>query len=123
MMMDSWQLLKEVKRVADDKLEARAYVPEDSDWFTGHFPGEPILPGIALLQTVYDAIVRDAQDRGESVQLSSLKRIRFTGPVRPGEKFSLSLSREEAKEELLFHFKAAAGENIICSGLVAVKKT
>ena len=118
-MINRWSLLKDVKRIAPNALEAQADVPQDCIWFTGHFPGEPILPGIALVNTVYEVIDRDAQARGESVQISSLKRIRFTGPVRPGEKFVLNLTHEDVGQERLFHFKVAVNENIVCSGLVA----
>ena len=117
-MINRWNLLKDVKRIASNVLEAQADVPQDCIWFTGHFPGEPILPGIALVNTVYETIVWDARDRGESVQISSLKRIRFTGPVRPGEKFVLNLTHEDVGGERLFHFKVAVNENIVCSGLV-----
>ena len=117
-MINRWSLLKDVKRIAPNALEAQADVSQDSIWFIGHFPGEPILPGIALVNTVYEVIAWDAHDRGESVQISSLKRIRFTGPVRPGEKFVLNLTREDAGQERLFHFKVVVNENIVCSGLV-----
>jgi 3-hydroxyacyl-[acyl-carrier-protein] dehydratase len=122
-LTERWKLLSEVKRIASNALEARAWVPEDSTWFIGHFPGEPILPGIALVNTVYEAIAWDAQDRGEAVHISSLRRIRFTGPVRPGEKLFLSLTSEDLSGERLFNFKVAVKENIVCSGLVAVAKT
>ena len=119
-MTDRWKLLNEINVMSSDALDARACVPQDSIWFTGHFPGEPILPGIALIHTVYEAIERDAQVRGESVRLSSLRRIRFTGPVRPGEKLLLSLTSEDVNGMRLFHFKIAVEENVVCSGLVAV---
>jgi len=118
-LINRWSLLKDVKRIAPNALEAQADVSQDSIWFIGHFPGEPILPGIALVNTVYEAIEWDAHDRGESVQILSLKRIRFTGPVRPGEKFVLNLTREDAGQERLFHFKVVVNESIVCSGLVA----
>jgi 3-hydroxyacyl-[acyl-carrier-protein] dehydratase len=119
---DRWNLLNDVKRIAVNGLEAHADVPRDSIWFTGHFPGEPILPGIALVDSVCAAIVKDAGDRGESVSISSLRRVRFTGPVRPGEKLLLHLTYEEVKGETVFNFKVAVKENIICSGLVTVAK-
>lgn len=115
-------MLSDVKRIASNALEARACVPQDSIWFTGHFPGEPILPGIALVHTVYQAIAWDAEDRGDVVSISSLRRIRFTGPVRPGETLLLSLTSEDVKRERLFNFKVAVKENIVCSGLVTVTK-
>jgi len=123
-LTDQWNLLKDVKRIASNTLEAQVCVPENCIWFTGHFPGEPILPGIALVHTVYEIIQRDAQDRGESVRISSLKRIRFTGPVRPGETLLLNLTSEDLKTERLYNFKVVLEEKIICSGQVAaVKKT
>lgn len=121
-MADRWKLLSDVKRIASNALEAQVCVPQDCIWFTGHFPGAPILPGIALVNTVYDAIMWDAQDRGEAVQMSFLKRIRFTGPVRPGETVLLSLTSEDVHTERLYNFKVAIEEKIICSGMVAVTK-
>ena len=121
-MTDRWKLLNEVNWISSDTLDARACVPQDSVWFTGHFPGEPILPGIALLHTVYEAILSKAEDRGESVKVSSLKRIRFTGPVRPGETLLLSLTQEDGTEEILYNFKVFVKETIVCSGLMTVTK-
>lgn len=121
-MTDRWKLLNKVKRIAPNSLEASARVPEDCVWFEGHFPEQPILPGIALLHSVYEAIAWDARDRGEALEIASLKRIRFTSPVFPGESFSLNLTRENSGEERLFSFQVSVKEKIICSGLVTAKK-
>lgn len=121
-MIDRWNLLSNAKRIGPNALEARIFVPEDCIWFTGHFPGEPILPGIALVHTVYEAVLMEAQDRGETVKISSLKRIRFTGPVRPGDTLLLSIIGEDVNEERLYKFTVAVKENIVSSGLVTVVK-
>jgi len=118
-LIDRWNLLNEVRQIAPNGLEARLKVPVDSIWFEGHFPGEPILPGIALVNSVYEAIERDAEEKGESLAITSLKRIRFTGPVRPGETPILTLTREDAHGEALYHFKVVVNGNIVCSGLAA----
>ena len=115
-------MLTEVKAVNHNHIEALANVPADSPWFSGHFPGEPILPGIALIYMVEQAIVQNALAKGEQVQLHALKRVRFTQPVRPGETLSLNISGEEAGEEILFSFKVAHKENIVCSGSIIAKK-
>jgi len=121
-LVNRWKLINEIKNIEPDIIEASGFVPEDCIWFTGHFPGEPILPGIALIHTVYDAIERSEQDRGQSVSLSFLKRIRFTGPVRPGDKLLLSLTRKDGNGAVSFHFKVSVKDNIVCSGLVAASK-
>jgi 3-hydroxymyristoyl/3-hydroxydecanoyl-(acyl carrier protein) dehydratase len=112
-----------VKRVAPNVLEAQVFVPEDAVWFLGHFPGQPILPGIAVVHAVYEIILTDAQDHGENVRVSSLKRIRFTGPVRPGDTLLISMTGDDAGHETHYVFKATAGDSTVSSGLVAVVKT
>jgi 3-hydroxymyristoyl/3-hydroxydecanoyl-(acyl carrier protein) dehydratase len=117
-----WSLLKEIKVSNHNYIEALADVSADSPWFSGHFPGEPILPGIALVYMAEQAIVQDALTKGEQVLLQALKRVRFTGPVRPGETLSLYISGEEAGEDILFSFKITNKENIVCSGVIVAKK-
>ena len=122
MLESQWSLLKEIKAVNNNYIEALADVPADSPWFSGHFPGQPILPGIALVYMAEQAIIQDALAKGEQLQLHTLKRVRFTQPVRPGETLSLNIVSEEAGEDILFSFKVANKENIVCSGIIVAKK-
>jgi 3-hydroxymyristoyl/3-hydroxydecanoyl-(acyl carrier protein) dehydratase len=122
LLESQWSLLKEIKAVNHNYIEALADVPVDSPWFSGHFPGQPILPGIALVYMAEQAIIQDALAKGEQVQLHTLKRVRFTQPVRPGETLSLNIVSEEAGEDILFSFKVANKENIVCSGIIVAKK-
>ena len=121
-MKGQWNLLGEVKSDKPNEIEALAYVPTDSPWFVGHFPGEPILPGIALIHLAEQAIIRHTEKRSEQVKLSALRRVRFTQPVRPGETLFLNISGEEMNEETLFSFKVANKESIVCSGLIIAQK-
>ena len=121
-MKGKWNLLGEVKSDKPNEIEALAYVSADSSWFIGHFPGEPILPGIALIHMAEQAIIRHTEKRSEQVKLLMLRRVRFTQPVRPGETLSLNISSEEVNEEILFSFKVANKENIVCSGLIIAQK-
>jgi 3-hydroxyacyl-[acyl-carrier-protein] dehydratase len=117
-----WNLLTDVNTDKSNEIEALAYAPLDSPWFTGHFPGEPILPGMALVHMAQEAILKHAQARNEQIKLDTLRRVRFVQPVRPGEKLSIYISSEEAGEEILFSFKATNKENIVCSGVIIAKK-
>ena len=117
-MKGQWNLLGEVKSDKPNEIEALAHVPTDSPWFVGHFPGEPILPGIALVHMVKQAILKHAEARNERIKLDTLRKIRFVQPVRPGETLSINISGEESGEETLFSFKVANSENIVCSGLI-----
>jgi 3-hydroxyacyl-[acyl-carrier-protein] dehydratase len=122
LLESQWSLLKEIKVSNHNYIEALADAPADSPWFSGHFPGEPILPGIALIYMAEQAIFRDALAKGGQVFLQALKRVRFTRPVRPGETLSINISGEEEGEDILFSFKITNKENIVCSGAIVAKK-
>jgi 3-hydroxyacyl-[acyl-carrier-protein] dehydratase len=123
LLESQWGLLKEVKATNNHHhIEALADVPADSPWFSGHFPGEPILPGIALIHLVKQAIVQEALKKGELLQLNKLRRVRFINPVWPGETLSVSITAEDAAEDVLFSFRVLNKENVVCSGLIAAKK-
>jgi 3-hydroxyacyl-[acyl-carrier-protein] dehydratase len=121
-MQDHWQLLRQVQSKEQNEIEAQAFVPNDSLWFSGHFPGEPILPGVALVHLVWQAIARHAGEKSEEIKLDTLKRVRFTRPVRPGDKLSIFITGDEAGEETSYSFKVICEENVICSGLIAARK-
>jgi len=122
LLESQWSLLKEIKVTNGNYIEALADVPADSPWFLGHFPGEPILPGIAIVYIVGQAIIQDTLKKGEQVQLRALKRVRFTRPVRPKETLLVSITGEEKGEEVLFSFKVASQGNIVCSGSINARK-
>ena len=62
----------------------------DHPAFDGHFPGQPVLPGVALLAEVLEA-ARDepalAACIGDAPRLSVVK---FLAPVRPGAALTIS---------------------------------
>ncbi|NTW07537.1 MAG: hypothetical protein HGB33_07215 [Syntrophaceae bacterium] len=121
-MEDHWQLLQGVLSKEQNQMEAQAFVPTDSLWFSGHFPGYPILPGIALIYLVWQAIVRDAGQRNEKISLESLKKVRFAKPVRPGENLSVIVTGSQSVEETLYSFKVIAREIVVCTGLIVAKR-
>jgi len=51
-----WYSILGLEASDDDKMILKAEVPPDSPWFDGHFPENPILPGIAQLEMAIDAI-------------------------------------------------------------------
>ncbi|MBN1474188.1 MAG: hypothetical protein JW914_06205 [Syntrophaceae bacterium] len=121
-MEGQWNLLGEIYSGRENEIEVSCFAPADSPWFDGHFPGEPILPGIAIVHTVRQAILKDIQKKNERFVLDELRRIRFVQPVRPGEELKITVLREDTGGEILFSFKVTNKENIACSGLIIGKK-
>lgn len=126
-MKDQWSLLKNVKENKGRDIEALAEASSSSPWFVGHFPGEPILPGIALVRAVQETIERQARGKGESYHFHSLRRVRFTRPVRPGDVLGISISAENNGDETIFSFKVTKEDDkethVVSSGFIAATKT
>lgn len=58
------------------------------EWFSGHFPDLPILPGVASLELVRRAV---ETLRGASAEVLSLRNLKFKSPLFPGERVILTL--------------------------------
>lgn len=66
-------------------------VPPDLVFFQGHFPGDPILPGVVQLQVVVIGQARLAWPTLGPTR--EVRRLKFTRPIRPGEIIALKLTR------------------------------
>lgn len=76
-------------------IHARKQVSVNETFFDGHFPGNPVLPGVIQLEAMMQAgallaVLSGAKiDRGQSVYVGGLNDVRFKRPVRPGETLDL----------------------------------
>lgn len=61
-------------------------IAADHPAYAGHFPGQPILPGVVLLDAALHALATQQGLAGDVVQLNAAK---FLSPVRPGEALTL----------------------------------
>jgi len=70
------------------------WVPEQSPFFQGHFPGRPVLPGVAQLsEFVLPAIL---QAWAELHQLERIPVLKYKRPIQPGARLALELRRRGA---------------------------
>lgn len=94
-------------------------IPSESPWFEGHFPGDPLLPGIAQLHLVMETI-RAAL--GEKIRLAGLKRVRFKRMIRPEEAIDIAADPVQDKPGMYRFQLTIDGENA-CSGLMMTEST
>ncbi|MEZ4319146.1 MAG: 3-hydroxyacyl-ACP dehydratase FabZ [Myxococcota bacterium] len=84
---------------------ARKYVRDDEFWCVGHFPGEPILPGVlmseALAQTAGIVFASaNAERAGGNVYLVGMDKMRFRQMVRPGDVLELEVEVVEERHRM-----------------------
>lgn len=63
---------------------ARLRIAPDHPAFNGHFPGRPILPGVALLAEMIELFLRDADAARALGPLPQLGSVKFLRPCEPG---------------------------------------
>ena len=86
--------------------EVEAYVPgesatayknvDESEWyFQGHFPGNPIMPGVliteSLAQTGAVAILSLPENQGKNALFGGIDKLKFKKMVVPGERLKLEV--------------------------------
>lgn len=94
--------------VSAEVVAVELRVPPELVFFQGHFPNDPILPGVVQLQVV-------VMDQARRVwpalgPLREVRRLKFTRPIRPGEILSLKLTRVTAGRSRIDFTLAVMGE-------------
>lgn len=78
-------------------FEVLRTIANDHPALAGHFPGNPIVPGVLILDEVMQAA---EQWRGQ-LRLKKVESVKFTSVLKPDHAFSIKL-REEGRLHIAF---------------------
>ncbi len=106
-----WYSYIETKLTDDGEIRAAVTTDDQSPWYHGHFPGDPILPGIAQLNMVTTTISKVLQ---KELVLQSLGRVKFKQLIRPGE--ILNIHAVNGKNQNNYSFTITCKHQEVCSG-------
>jgi 3-hydroxyacyl-[acyl-carrier-protein] dehydratase len=90
-------LVDRVLEASDDKLVALKNVTMNEPFFQGHFPGQPVMPGVLIIEAMAQAggllAARSAGfDRTKQVvYFMAIDKAKFRKPVVPGDQLILEL--------------------------------
>ncbi len=73
-------------------VSQRVEIAADHPAFDGHFPGQPLLPGVALLAEVLEAAHADAALAACVGRAPRLGVAKFLAPVRPGTTLTIDFN-------------------------------
>ncbi|MFI4976700.1 MAG: 3-hydroxyacyl-ACP dehydratase FabZ [Caulobacterales bacterium] len=87
--------------------------------FQGHFPGNPVLPGVLIIEAMAQtggllmSKSRDIDGAGKVILFMSVDNCRFRAPVRPGDVLRLEVGVARARGDVVkFKGRAMVGDKL-----------
>lgn len=68
-------------------------VTGNESFFQGHFPGQPVMPGVLILEAMAQvggvAMLYPDENRGKLAYFAGMERVKFRKPVVPGDQLRM----------------------------------
>lgn len=111
----------EVLEISDKKIVAKRVVQVDEYFFTGHFPTEPIMPGVLIVEALAQtgAVILLRKYRGAIPLFMGIDKARFRRVVRPGDTLimEVELLQERGTVVKIFGTAKVNGE-VACEAMI-----
>lgn len=104
-------LLDQVEQI-EDTAHGLYHVRGDEFFLRGHFPGNPVVPGVIQCEILAQSaciLLRDQMAAGKLPMYTGLSNVRFKSPVQPGDAFETKVRITRSRPPFYF----ASGEGYV----------
>jgi len=129
---EPFRFIDEILELDEEHIVATYRFPEDADFYRGHFPGNPITPGVILIETMAQAGVValglylyalefSAEDLEQTVTVFTDANGDFSGTVLPGDRVITTGRKTFFRRKKLradVEMKLEDG-TVVCSGVLS----
>lgn len=129
---EPFRFIDEILALDDEHIEAAYTWRPEADFYRGHFPGNPVTPGVLLIESMAQTgvvalgihlLAREgaAQDLDRLVTVFTDAQVDFSGIVKPGERVTIHgrkvfFRRRKLRSEV--EMRGADGQ-VVCSGVLS----
>jgi 3-hydroxyacyl-[acyl-carrier-protein] dehydratase len=96
-------------KVSDNRYRTVFCVSAEHPCLPGHFPGQPLVPGVLLLEGVAKALRAWRDER-----LARVVEAKFIAPLYPDEQAELALEEKAGR----LRFEISRGNQVLARGLI-----
>ncbi|MBS4047187.1 MAG: acyl-CoA synthetase [Alphaproteobacteria bacterium] len=104
--------------VGNGLAELTLFIPPDLAQCEGHFPGQPVLPGVVQVDW---AVLLAARHLGLAIESAQKLQVKFRRVTVPGMTVVLRLQHVPARRRLTFEYRCE--DDILSSGSIALPQS
>jgi 3-hydroxyacyl-[acyl-carrier-protein] dehydratase len=130
---EPFRFIDAIDELDDQHIVARYRFRPDADFYRGHFPGNPVTPGVILLETMAQAAVvalgiyvaaveLGVEETKKLVAVFTDANVEFSSIVRPGDEVITRATKtffRRMKMRSEAEVRRAADDVLVCSGTVS----
>ena len=101
---EPFRFIDEIVKLGDDGIEAAYTWRPDADFYRGHFPGNPVTPGVLIVESIaqlcaffwsHELGLKEAP--GRAMLFGGIDRVKFRDAIVPGQRVVLVTQATEFK--------------------------
>ncbi len=95
-LLHDFYQMHSIGQIADGRYQASVTLNPDHPIFEGHFPGNPVVPGVCMIQMTKEIVEHLC---GRSTRLAEARNIKFMSILNPNENKTIRIELTLRKDE------------------------
>jgi UDP-3-O-[3-hydroxymyristoyl] N-acetylglucosamine deacetylase/3-hydroxyacyl-[acyl-carrier-protein] dehydratase len=110
-----------IEFIGESELVAIKNITINEPYFQGHYPGEPVMPGVLQIEAMAQAsgvlLLRQGSSENKTPFLMSVDKVKFRRPVRPGDQLVINakLTKTRGNKLAVAEATCTVGGNVVSS--------